>query len=56
MELDYTVTSAKPHAEVVAAVQAKSVEKGFRVQHVHEVHNTLAEKGFVLEPYSIVEI
>lgn len=58
MELDfhYTVPTTKTFAEAVEAVHAKAVEKGLRVQHVHEVHKTLAEKGFASDPYSIVEV
>lgn len=56
MEFGYTVKTSKPFAAAVEAVQAKTAEKGFKVQHVHDVQKTLAEKGFQRDPFSIVEI
>ncbi|HEX9094057.1 MAG TPA: DUF302 domain-containing protein [Coriobacteriia bacterium] len=56
MELDYTVTTAKPYDEAVRAVIASTEARGFRVQFVHDVAATLAEKGFAREPVTIVEI
>jgi uncharacterized protein (DUF302 family) len=53
---EYTVVSAKPVEEAVAAVEKKSAEKGFRVLHIHDVAATLAEKGFPREPLKVVEI
>jgi len=51
---EYTVTTNKPFADVVEAVEKKSVEAGFRVLHTHDVTATLAEKGFPREPLKIV--
>lgn len=56
MELDYTVRTDKPFADAVAAVVEKTAEHGFRVQFVHDVQETLAEKGFVREPLTIIEM
>lgn len=56
MELDYTVSSAKDHAETVRAVVERTEAHGFRVQFVHDVAATLAEKGFDREPVTIVEM
>lgn len=53
---EYTVTTNKPFADVVQAVEKKSVEAGFRVLHTHDVAATLAEKGFPREPLKIIEI
>ena len=53
---EYTVTTNKPFADVVEAVEKKSVEAGFRVLHTHDVAATLAEKGFPREPLKIIEI
>ncbi len=53
---DYTVESSKGFDETVAAVEAKSVEKGFKVLTVHDVKATLESKGFTREPMKIVEI
>jgi uncharacterized protein (DUF302 family) len=55
-KLEYTVETQKAYAEAIEAVQAKAVEKGFRVLHTHDVSGTLAEKGFEREPISIVEV
>jgi uncharacterized protein (DUF302 family) len=52
---DYTVPTAKGYDEALAAVQERLAEHGFRVQFVHDVAATLAEKGFDREPISIVE-
>ncbi|WKZ52615.1 MAG: DUF302 domain-containing protein [Anaerolineales bacterium] len=53
---DYTVETTKSVDDAVAAIEAKSQEKGFRVLHVHDVKATLAAKGFEIEPMKIVEI
>jgi len=56
MELDYTVSTAKPYSDAVEAVVDQSTLHGFRVQFVHDVQETLAEKGFARDPLTIVEI
>jgi uncharacterized protein (DUF302 family) len=56
MELDYTVPTAKSHAKAVAAVVELTAAHGFRVQFVHDVQATLAEKGFARDPLTIVEM
>jgi len=56
MELDYTVSTAKSYADAVNAVIEKTEAHGFRVQFVHDVAETLAEKGFERDPITIVEI
>ena len=56
MDLEYHVESKKSFAEAVAAVEAKTAEKGFRVLHVHDVQATLGEKGFQREPLKIIEV
>ena len=55
-EFERTVTTSKPFDQVVAAVEGKAAEKGFRVLHTHDVAATLAEKGYVRDPLKIVEI
>ena len=55
-KFDYTVETKKSFDDAVAAVEAKSKEKGFGVLHVHDVKATLAAKGFDREPIKIVEI
>ena len=53
---EYTVTTNKPFADVVEAVEKKTAELGFRVLHTHDIAATLAEKGFPREPLKLVEI
>jgi uncharacterized protein (DUF302 family) len=56
MELDYTVPTTKSFKDAVAAVIDLTAAHGFRVQFVHDVQQTLAEKGFTREPLTIVEM
>ena len=56
MDFEYRVETQKSFPEAVAAVEAKTAEKGFRVLHVHDVQATLAEKGFTREPLKIIEV
>ena len=56
MELDYTVSTSKTYDEAVSAVTERTAAHGFKVQFVHDVAATLAEKGFAREPVTIVEI
>ncbi len=56
MQLDYTVATNKSYEEAIEAVKAAAAENSFRVQFVHDVQSTLAEKGFEREPLSIVEV
>src|SRR5512137_2193450 len=56
MDFEYRVESKKSFSEAVAAVEAKTAEKGFRVLHVHDVQATLGEKGFQREPLKIIEV
>ena len=55
-KFEHTVTTSKEFDEAVAAVEAKAVEKGFRVLYTHDVAQTLRERGFPREPLKIVEI
>lgn len=55
MQFDYTVATDKPFAEAVAAVQTALEDRNFRVQFVHDVQATLAERGFDREPLTIIE-
>jgi len=56
MELDYTKSTEKPYAQAVKAVTDAAAAHGYRVQFVHDVAQTLAEKGFEREPVTIVEM
>lgn len=55
MDFDYTVATSKGFDTAVQAVQEEIAKAGFRVLYVHDVHATLAEKGFDIEPMKIVE-
>lgn len=55
-DLTYSVPTAKPFADAVAAVQHSAVAHGFRVLCMHDFSATLSEKGFHHEPLTIVEI
>lgn len=54
--LAHIVPTSKSFQEAVAAVQQATADHGFRVLHVHDISGILAEKGFMREPLTIVEI
>lgn len=56
MDLDYTIESTRSFDETVEAVIAETQAVNFRVQAVHDVAATLAEKGFERERVTIVEL
>lgn len=56
MELSYTKQSTKSFENTLASIERASVNNGFRVLHVHNVQQTLKEKGFDIPSYSIVEV
>lgn len=56
MDFDYTVTTKKSFDEVVKAVEQETKNAGFRVLYIHDVTATLAEKGFTIESFKIIEI
>ncbi|KKU50494.1 MAG: hypothetical protein UX71_C0001G0149 [Parcubacteria group bacterium GW2011_GWA1_47_10] len=55
MEFDYTITTAKTFDEAVQSVQGEIAKVGMRVLYVHDVQQTLSEKGFQREPFKIIE-
>ena len=55
MEFDYTITTTKTFVEAVQSVQEEIARVGMRVLYVHDVQETLAEKGFAREPFKIIE-
>lgn len=55
-KFDYTVETQKNFDDAVEAIKKNSQGKGFRVLGVHNVAQTLGEKGFRIEPLKIVEI
>jgi len=56
MNFDYTVITEKSFDEAVSAVEQETKNAGFNVLYVHNVTATLAEKGFRIEPFKIIEI
>jgi len=56
MQLDYTVPTSKSFDDAVQAVVEATARAGFKVQFVHDVAATLAEKGFERERLTIVEM
>ena len=55
MEFDYTLTTIKTFDEAVKSVQDEITKAGMRVLYVHDVQETLREKGFPREPFKIIE-
>lgn len=55
-KLAYTVHSDKPFDEVVANIESQTAENQFRVLAVHDVKQTLAEKGLERKPLKIIEV
>lgn len=54
--MNYTLKTNKSFEQAIEELQSKVAENGFRVLHVHNVKETLKEKGFEIENYSIVEV
>ena len=52
---DYTVTTANDFGSAVARVEDEIAKAGMRVLHIHDVAETLREKGFEREPFKIIE-
>ena len=55
MEFDYTLTTVKTFDAAVQSVQDEIVKAGMRVLYVHNVQESLAEKGFERAPFKIIE-
>ncbi len=55
MNFDYTVTTNKDFDSAVKSVEEEIAKAGMRVLYVHNVQETLEEKGFVRDPFKIVE-
>ncbi len=56
MDFDYTVTTKKSFEDAVKSIAEETKKAGFRVLYVHDVMKTLAEKGFIIKPFKIIEI
>ena len=55
MEFAYTTITTKTFDRATQSVQDEIAKAGMRVLYVHDVQKTLVEKGFVREPFKIVE-
>lgn len=55
-ELGYTVDSDKSIDDVSALLEKITPENSFRILAVHDVKETLAEKGFEINPLKIYEV
>lgn len=55
MELDYTTTTTKTFDDAVLRVQEEIAKAGMRVLFVHDVRQSLADKGFERESFKIIE-
>ena len=55
-KLIHKVESDKPFDQLVEDLQKEVAEQGFRVLAVHDVQETLAEKGLERAPLKIVEV
>ncbi len=56
MKLAYSATSQRSFDEIVADVERKVAENGFKVLYVHNVQQTMKDKGFDFPPYKIIEL
>lgn len=55
-DLHITRPSTLPVDELSQRIQEIALAHGFRTLHVHDVQATLAEKGFTLPAYRIIEV
>lgn len=54
--MNFKVESKYSYNDTLEKLQKETVENGFRVLHIHNVQQTLKEKGFEIDEYSIVEV
>ena len=55
-KLAYRIESDQPFGEVAAGLEKQAIEHQFRVLAVHDVQETLAEKGLERGPLKIIEV
>lgn len=53
--MEMTVKTAKTYSAAIDAVVEAAERNGFKVQAIHDVSGTLAERGFEREPLTIIE-
>ncbi len=54
--MNYKVSVNKQFDQVIKEIEQSAEKHHFRVLHIHNVSQTLAEKGFEIEKYSIIEL
>jgi uncharacterized protein (DUF302 family) len=54
--MNYKKETIKPFEEVLKSLEKIVPENGFRILHIHDVKQTLKEKGFDIDDYSIIEV
>lgn len=54
--MNYKKETNKSFKKVLQDLQQKVTENGFRVLYIHDVKQTLKDKGFEIDNYSIVEV
>ncbi|MCK4462326.1 MAG: DUF302 domain-containing protein [candidate division Zixibacteria bacterium] len=55
-KLAYRMEFDKPFGEVAAEIEKQAAERQFRILAIHDVQETLAEKGFERGPLKIIEV
>ncbi|MBI5798540.1 MAG: DUF302 domain-containing protein [Candidatus Yonathbacteria bacterium] len=55
IQFDYTATTTKNFDEAVNMVQEEIANAGMRVLFVHDVQQSLVDKGFTRESFKIIE-
>ena len=55
-KLAYRIESDRPFGEVATGIEKQTAEHQFRVLAIHDVQETLAEKGFERAPLKIIEV
>lgn len=56
MNYDFTVQTQKSFDEAVTSVTLATEQAGFRVLHIHNVQETLNNKGFSIESLKTIEV
>lgn len=56
MRTDYTIKTHKTFFRTADSVVTETEKAGFKVLYIHDVQQTLSNKGFSIEPLKIIEI
>ena len=55
-EMGYVIDTVKPFDQVADQIEKITPDHGYKVLAVHNVKETLAGKGFEIEPLKIIEV